>query len=516
MRVKSIRGRLLLWLAFLLACLLAGFGVTAWQFQRIHHFSQIDNDLAQRVAALSEDARQRGPAGPPGGLPPDEGFGQRRSPPPRGGLPPDEDFGQRRPPFPPSESAGGPEGPRDRFVQLTAPTLALFNAADTNGFYYEFWSRERELLQKSHNAPASVTFPDRPAVRAGYELRTHGPFREAWRFTERGEYALAGRNITADLAAMNRFALLLFFAGAGVLALGLAGAGWIATRALRPVEGISVAAHRISASNLSERINTADIDSELGNLAATLNSAFAQLEAAFARQRQFTADAAHELRTPVSVMLTHAQNGLAGACASEEHREAFEACQRAAQRMRHLIESLLELVQLDTGQETIRRQPMDLARVAADCVELVRPLAALDRLAIHAELAPCQYDGDPQRLAQVISNLLANAIHYNKPGGEIWIRTEAQDGAAVLAVRDTGRGIAAEDLPHIFERFYRADKSRSTERFYRVDKSRQTAGRGLGLAISKAIILAHGGSIQAESIQDEGSEFQVVLPHVHS
>jgi signal transduction histidine kinase len=495
MRAKSIRGRLLLWLAFLLACLLAGFGVTAYQFQRINRFRQIDDELVQRVEALSDDARERGPFGPP-----------------PGGFPPDGDFGQRPPRRPPPEDANGPEGPRGRSVQLSAQTQALFNAADMNGFYYEFWSRDEDVLKRSANAPGTLTMPERSAPSAVCQMRTRGPFREAWHFNKMGECALVGRNITADLAAMRRFVLLLVFAGGGVLALGLAGSGWLVTRALRPVEKISATASRISASNLSERINTAQIDSELGHLADTLNSAFAQLEAAFAQQKQFTADAAHELRTPVSVMLTHAQNGLASTCASDEHREAFEACQRAAQRMRHLIESLLELMQLDSGQETIKRQPMDLAHVATECVELVRPLAALHHITIHTELAPCQYDGDSQRLAQVISNLLANAIHYNKPDGEIRIRTQSQNGAAILTVRDTGRGILAEDLPHVFERFYRADKSRSTERFYRVDKSRSTAGRGLGLAISKAIIEAHGGTIQAQSVPEEGSEFQIILP----
>ena len=496
MRLASIRGRLLLWLAFLLACLLASFGITAYQFQRINRFQEIDEELAGRVGALSGDARFHGP--------------------PPGRFRPEGDFGSGPPPGPPPGEDRGPwEGPRGRSLRLSAQTLALFNAADTNGFYYEYWSRDKDLLNRSSNAPAFVPVPYRSAASVIYALRTRGPFREAWHFTDLGECILVGRNITADLVAMKRFALLLIFAGGSVLALGLAGAGWLVTGALRPVKRISATALRISADNLSERIDTTHIDSELSHLARTLNSSFAQLEAAFARQKQFTGDAAHELRTPVSVMLTHAQNGLASACASDEHREAFEACQRAAQRMRHLIESLLELVQLDSGQESIKRQHMDLAQVAAECVELVKPLAAMYHLTIHSELAPCQYSGDPHRLAQVISNPLANAIHYNKPAGEIRVRTQSQNGAAVITVQDTGRGILAEDLPHIFERFYRADKSRSTERFYRVDQERSTAGRGLGLAISKAIVKAHGGTIQVQSVPEEGSEFQVILPHCH-
>lgn len=303
---------------------------------------------------------------------------------------------------------------------------------------------------------------------------------------------------------MRRLAVWLIVAGGAVLALGLGGAGWLVSRALRPVVKISDAANRISVGNLSERTNVTDTESELGRLAKILNSAFARLEAAFAQQKQFTADAARELRTPVSVMLTHAQNGLAGGCASDEHREAFEACQRAAQRMRRLIESLLELARLDGGQEVILREPFDLARVAAECVELVRPLAAERGIKIHCELSRLEFAGDSDRVAQVITNLLTNAIHHNKPGGEVRIHTQSKNGAALLTVGDTGHGISAENLPHIFERFYRADKSRST------------TGKGLGLAISKAIVEAHGGNIEVRSEPGQGSEFQIILRQLGS
>jgi len=231
-----------------------------------------------------------------------------------------------------------------------------------------------------------------------------------------------------------------------------------------------------------------------------LNSTFARLETAFAQQQKFTADAAHELRTPVSVMLTQTQTALNRERNAAEYRETIEACQRASQRMRKLIESLLELARLDAGQEQMKRLKFDLSRTAWDCVELVRPLAADRGIKIHCDLPPIEGYGDAERLAQVITNLLANAVQYNKDNGEVRISAKVQGSMIFLAVGDSGPGISSEDLPHVFERFYRADPSRS---------SGQT---GLGLAISKAIVEAHGGSIEVVSKPGAGTTFTVVLP----
>jgi signal transduction histidine kinase len=233
-----------------------------------------------------------------------------------------------------------------------------------------------------------------------------------------------------------------------------------------------------------------------------LNSTFSRLETAFAQQRQFTADAAHELRTPIAVMLTQTQTALSRERAADEYRAAVQACQRAAQRMRKLMESLLQLARLDAGQETMKQLPFDLSKLAADCVEMVAPLADARRVKIQCALPPTPCLGDPEQFSQVLTNLLANAIEYNKPSGQVRLTAETQSGVVKLTVADTGEGIAPEDLPRIFERFYRADKSRSG-----------TAGHtGLGLAISRAIVRAHGGDIQAASPPGAGAAFTVTLP----
>jgi len=199
-------------------------------------------------------------------------------------------------------------------------------------------------------------------------------------------------------------------------------------------------------------------------------------------------------------MLTQTQTALNRERSAPEYRETLETCQRASQRMRKLIESLLELARLDAGQEPMQRMKFDLSQTAWNCVELVRPLAAERGIKIHCDLPPLECVGDLERIAQVVTNLLANAIQYNKANGEVRISAKLQGSMILLAVSDTGPGILAGNLPHLFERFYRADQSRS---------SGQT---GLGLAISKAIVEAHGGTIEVSSKLDAGTIFTVVLP----
>lgn len=380
--------------------------------------------------------------------------------------------------------------------------MNLFDVWDTNAFFFAVWSRGGTLLRKSTNAPADLLRPVPWSDRQPVAIATHGHLREAIHFTEIGECVLVRRSIRADLAGLRRFAWLLAAAGGAVPALGLGGGWLLASRALRPVAEISATAGRISLGNLAERINVSETDSELGRLASVLNSTFARLEAAFAQQKQFTADASHELRTPLAVIISEAQTALARERTASDYRETVEGCLEAAQQMKRLTQSLLELARYDAGQETIERQPFDLAERAGMCLDLVQPLARERGIQVHRELAPVTVCGDADRLAQVIVNLLNNAIFYNRERGEIRVSTRLEHKQAVLTVTDTGTGIASEDLPHVFERFYRADKSRG----------RAEGRSGLGLAISKAIVDAHGGSIEVTSQPGAGSTFIVRLP----
>jgi len=271
---------------------------------------------------------------------------------------------------------------------------------------------------------------------------------------------------------------------------------------MRPVDDISLAAMRISEGNLSERINVSDTDSELGRLAAVLNSTFARLEASFAQQMQFTADASHELRTPLAVIISEAQTTLARKRGGAEYRESIGVCLNAAQQMRRIAESLLQLARFDAGQEPMRRSALDLAENARVCVDRIGPLSKERDIKIRCDLRRAETFGDADRVDQLVTNLLTNAIHYNKPNGDIVVTTGTENGDAVLKVTDNGQGIAAEAAGHVFERFYRVDKSRS-----------RIEGRsGLGLAICKAIADSHGGSINVSSELGTGTTFIVRLP----
>jgi heavy metal sensor kinase len=511
MFTKSIRWRMQLWLAFLLVCILIGFGTTSYQLHRNNQFGQIDDELGRRVAALSADVRRPPPflldpvsgalrpdgkRGPDGG-----GFG-----PPPGERPPEL---AQEPPFqkwPKGEPKWHPDRPGGRWppweIQLSAATLSLFNEAETNAHFFAIWSRDGSVQKLSTNAPAGLSQPERSSASTGIQTRTRDNFREAFQFTEMGDCILAGRSISLDLGGLRRFAWLLVAAAGAVLALGLGGGWLLVSRALQPVEEISATASRISLGNLSERINAADTDNELGRLAGVLNSTFAKLEAAFAQQKQFTADAAHELRTPLAVIITEAQSTLAHERSTSEYRETVEGCLETAQQMRHLTQALLELARFDAHQEPLGLQPFDLAEQTRTCVELVRPLANQRGLQIKCNLQPAIVPGDSRRLGEVATNLLSNAVQFNKEQGEIRVETGLQDGFAILTVGDTGQGITAEDLPHIFERFYRADKSRS----------RSSGHSGLGLAICKAIVDAHGGTIEVSSQPTVGTTFTVRLP----
>jgi two-component system OmpR family sensor kinase len=415
--------------------------------------------------------------------------------------PPEQD--EPRPPRPGRFRPGAPD-PSGDFQRMPRPfTLlprheGLVDQTSSNEFYYVVWFRDGQELARSTNAPSLSRPAGIPGQGAGPYLR--GNFREIFHTTPVGEIVLVGRSVTRELHDLKATAGWLALTGTVILALGLLGGWWISSRAIRPINAISVAAMRIADGDLSQRIDVADTDTELGRLAAVLNSTFTRLEAAFNRQKQFTSDAAHELRTPVSVIITQAQSTLNRERPAAEYRETIEACLRAAQRMRRLIESSLELARLDAGQEVMKRETFDLATVARECIGGLRPVAEERRITIVPQLTPAECIGDADRIAQVAANLLSNAIQYGYEKSDIVVASGKQDGSAWISVTDNGEGIPPEELPHIFERFYR------------VEKSRQAGRTGLGLAISKALVEAQGGTIEVTSQPGKGSQFVIRLP----
>jgi heavy metal sensor kinase len=292
-------------------------------------------------------------------------------------------------------------------------------------------------------------------------------------------------------------ALLL---GGSLLALVSALGGYfIAARALAPIDHITQTARRISAEDLTARLNLPATHDEVGRLAGTFDEMLTRLDDSFRRERQFTADASHELRTPLAAMQAILSVIREHHRTTEDYEQALDDLSEEADRLRTLTEDLLQLARGETQQYMIREK-VDLTNLLRDITDSLRPLAEAKGLALICNL----HDGlvllgDSDALIRLFVNLLDNAIKYSDQGG-ITIAASNDKGNLSVAVADTGIGIPSDHLPYIFDRFYR------------VDKSRLGRGAGLGLAIAKKIANSHGGRIDVESIPNKGTIFTVRLP----
>jgi signal transduction histidine kinase len=325
--------------------------------------------------------------------------------------------------------------------------------------------------------------------------------------------------------ALQALAPALLVAGPLTLLVAALGGYWLATRAMRPVRLITRTAHEIGETDLSRRLNLTRQD-ELGELAATFDEMLARLEAAFARQRQFAADASHELRTPLAIVSLETRRTLSRQQTPEEYERALAVIQAESDYMSRLVNGLLTLARADAGQTVLERVDVDLGDVVVDVMERLAPLAAQrgSELALD-ELAELTVEGDPLYLTQMVGNLVENAIKYGRAGGHVRVECGPGDaeraGWARVQVADDGPGIGAEHLRHIFDRFYRVDEARGrADGISARDATAGTGsagadgvdGSGLGLAIVQWVAAAHGGEVTVESVEGAGSTFTVWLP----
>ena len=305
--------------------------------------------------------------------------------------------------------------------------------------------------------------------------------------------------------ALDTFLWVLLMLLPVTIAISAVGGFIMAERTLRPVSDMTWAAQSITASNLSQRLPTRHKGDELDELAETFNAMFARLQESFRKMSEFAANVSHELRTPLQSMQGETELALVNQAPLHECRRVLESNLEEIDRLNRMIRNLLVLAQADAGEVKPRLEPMDLNELVRDLVDQMRVVASAREVRLRAfTSAPVPIMADGLRLRQMMLNLLDNALKYTPAGGWVEVRVDRRHGVARVQVSDSGVGILAEDLPHIFERFYRADKSRS--------RGGGADGCGLGLPIVKWVAETHGGRVEVHSVPGAGSEFQVHLP----
>ena len=487
MKRLSIRGGLTLWYTGILAATLILLGVVTYGLLMRGLWQDVDTTLDGVAKAVAQAA----PRPVPGVFPPDMDEMLRRFFGPT--------FADRFYQFLDPSGRLDPRWPRLRREPLHVSPKALENAAQGYATY--------ETL------PGDGPYPTRLLT---FPIMVRGQMVNILQvvMSLEGLY-MARRHFLWTLAALVPVALVL--AGTG---------GWLlARRALRPVDQMTTAARRIEAEHLAQRLGGAEVDDELGRLARTLNEMLARLEAAFAQVRRFSADASHELKTPLTVLRGEIEVALRNRRDPAEYERVLRVVLEEVESMARLVDDLLLLSRADAGALKLDSGPVELDRLVEDVAKEGEVLGRAKRVRVTIKsLEPLVVRGDGPRLKQLLRNLVENAVKYTSPGGQVTLALRAvrRDGSesnsqfatrnsklpealgvwAEIVVQDAGIGIAPEALPRIFERFYRVDPARS----------RETGGAGLGLCIAKTVAEAHGGAIEVQSAPGAGSTFTVRLP----
>lgn len=468
MRIRSIRARLTLWYTSLLTVTFLLLGGTAYGLLAYSLSRDLDAALNGVAQAVANQA-------PPGINPPfpahiDEVFRRFFGRSPFGRyfemLDPS---GERDPRMPPSSSSKLPLTPEARK-----------NASEGRPTF--------ETVQGVGEHPVRVL--TMPVVERGRVTNV----------------VQVGMSLEGMYETRHRFLLIM----AAMLPLGLllaGGGGWIlAHRALAPVDRMTEAARRISAEHLAQRLEETGAGDELDRLSKTLNAMLGRLDAAFNQIRQFSADASHELQTPLTILKGELEVALRAPRSPEEYQRTLKSALEEIDRIAHLVEGLLLLARADAGVLRMDRRTVDLAQLVEEVYGQAKVLADAKALTLRlGRVEPVSVEGDAERLRRLLLNLVDNGIKYTPPGGRVTLALESDGAWASLKVTDTGMGLSREEQERVFQRFYRADETRS----------RGEGGAGLGLCIARSIAEAHLGRIQVESIPGRGSTFTALIP-LHS
>lgn len=464
---QSIAFRIQSWHALALALALAGMMVGFYRIEREHRIDTVDVELATLMRRLLRVVE------------------------PRPAPPPEDDFG----PPPPLFEAHGPPGlPRD--AEASPDEIApSFGKSD----WFIAWDRHGEIIgQNGKKRPEEVRW-DGGKIDLPY--RTLGDQRAMFFRGPHRSLIVAGMSLDAVNRDLRRYAVKLSVIGAGLFCLGVF-LGWFITRwGLSPVRHMAADAARIAGGERAHRIDTHACARELYELGAVLNRSFDALEQEILRREQFTADASHELRTPMSVVLGQLQRLLAKPRSETETHEIASMAYGAATRMRNLIEQMMSLARLDEAACPVFDE-LDLGLLASRAAEELKGKLASRELIFRSDIAPAMAHGDEEQLHRVLVNLLTNAAIHAPHGSTIVLSTGCDAQGPWARVVDDGPAISPEHLAHLFERFYQVDGARSG------------GGSGLGLAICRKIAARHGGSLTVESSEGQGNAFTLRLPMV--
>ncbi len=491
----SVRRRLTLWNVGVLACVLLILGAVFRYRLQADSIAAMDRHLG---GVAHEIARRLPPHPPPFESPP---HGWRLGPPPfPPRLPPPDaplfrhalaprGADTRALPPPPDTAPGGRRRFRPRILDTQGRSLFPHDISPP-------WNLAsyRRALQGTESA---VTATD-----AGEPIRVYSlPLRRRSQIYGVVQTAASLAPLRAAVVQMTRTLLTLIPLALLVTAVGGA---FLTGRALRPVREITLAAEQIEASSLAGRLPVSGTD-EFSHLAATFNAMLARLEGAFGQldfalqqQKRFAADASHELRTPLTIIKANTSLALSGERTPAQYRQALAASDKAADRMTRLVQDLLLLARSDAGQWQPALVPVALGDILAHAAE---PLCAGNAPPITLALDNLSVLGDADSLTRLFGNLLENAARHTPPGGQITVTARRENNQVAVTVADTGEGIAPAHLPHVTERFYRADAARA----------RADGGTGLGLAICLNIAEAHGGTLALQSEPGQGTTVSVTL-----
>jgi heavy metal sensor kinase len=461
MRFGSIRVRLTAWYLAMLALGLAVFGVGSWFAMRASAFHTIDEELEDRIGGVEKFMRIQ-------------------------------------------IASLSPAEIRDEFREhsVLGPGGDLFQVCNEKGE----WLYRSAVLE---NSQVTIRRPEQLGKESAFEdlLVQSTPVRFATRrvVVNNRPYSI---QVAAPLhefyEALARFRLILWLSVPLLLIGATVGGYWISRRALQPVDRITAAAESISIRSLADRLDVPNTADELQRLSETLNRMLARLNSSVQRMSQFTADASHELRAPVSLIRTTAELAVNGGRTNDEYHEDMVQILAEAERTSRLIESLLLLARADAGEDGLQLELTDASVSLREAMEQGRMLAAERRVEFTAALdsKPVVVAGDAESLRRLFLILIDNSVKYNTEGGCVRITFGTANGEAVCSISDSGIGISQADLDHIFDRFWRADKVRS----------RGMGGAGLGLSIARWIVDRHAGTVDVTSQPGKGSTFTVRLP----